>query len=99
MLPHQTAIPVWKVQKEEDRAPFAAVRKGMIQDDEVQTVGGLGLDLRKGRLSEEALFQIAQDGQETLSQRSRPKRIPASPRLVRLTLQVTMLCLASSIAG
>ena len=48
ILPHQTAIPVQNAQKEKGRASIVSVRKGMVLDDEVQKVGGLGLAPRIG---------------------------------------------------
>ena len=48
ILPHQTAIPVQNVQKEKGRASIVSVRKGMVLDNEVQKVGGLGLAPRIG---------------------------------------------------
>ncbi len=39
----------------------------MVLDDEVQKMGGLGLDRRIGRLSKDVLIQIARGGQKTVS--------------------------------
>lgn len=98
ILSHQTAIPVQKVQKEQRRTAFVAIRKRMILDDEVQKVGGLGLDCRIGGLSKGALIQIAQDRQKAVPALL-PEETSGLSAMDEVRLNKAMICRASSIVG